>query len=83
MYLNIKMINIKPIFYIALLLNINLSLGAIELDILDKEDFIKCSDQNKNNTNDCSSINPSLKLKEDQYCRITINYDTLQKLKDN
>ena len=76
------MVNIKVIFYIALLLNINLSLG-IELDIFDDDDFKKCNDQNKNNTNDCSSINPSLKLKEDKSFRITLNYDTLQKLKDS
>ena len=68
------MVNIKIIFYIALLLNINLSLG-IELDIFDDDDFKKCNDQNKNNTNDCSSINPSLKFKEDKCCRITLNYD--------
>ncbi len=33
------MVNLKLIFYIALLLNINLSLGAIELDIFDKDDL--------------------------------------------
>ena len=76
------MVNIKLIFYIALLLNINFSLG-IELDILDHDDFKKCHDLNRNDTKDCTSINPSLKLKEDQCWRFTINLDTLQKLKDN
>ena len=77
------MVNIKLIFNIALFLKINLSLSKIKLDIVDYDDLEKCNDQTKNNTNECSLINSSLKLKEDQCCRITINYDILQNLKDS
>ena len=78
----------KLILYIALLLKINLSISKEEFDFFDKDDYEKCISLNKEailstSSNKCSSINSSLKLKEDRCCKLTINIDVLQQLKNN
>ena len=83
------MSNLKLILFIALFLKINLSISEEELkDLnLDKDDYIKCGSQNEKymssaSTNKCSSINSSLKLKEDRCCRFTMDIDVLQRIKE-
>ena len=85
------MANIKIILYLALLLKIISSANVNQKAPFNSDDFEKCLKINKENiqnmssmtTKTCSSLNSSFKNKKDKCCRITLNYDTLQQLKQN
>ena len=85
------MANIKQILYLALLLSIIYSATVIQKVPFDSYDFEKCLNKNKENiqnissmsTKTCTSLNSSFKNKKDKCCKITVNYDTLQQLKQN
>lgn len=84
------MASIKQFLYLALLFNIIYAANNQNVPF-DSGDFEKCLYINKNNiqnlstmsTKTCTSLNSSFRNKKDKCCRLTINYDTLQQLKQN
>ena len=91
-YFIIKMTNIKPIVYLSLLIEIfsteSLNFFEKEKNLFDSEDLEIChkfsnkiQDMSSTTKNPCSSINSSLKKKQNKCCRCTANYDPLKMMK--
>jgi len=84
------MASIKQFLFLALLFSTIYAANNQNVPF-DSGDFEKCLNINKNNiqnlstmsTKTCTSLNSSFKNKKDKCCKITINYDTLQQLKQN